>query len=126
MRNEFFGPRFSDPSAGGTAQGPATDAAGAAGAAGVVGASSTLGSDDFNFNGVEWPPTFYRTHQFNLELFIHQRLLHLESHDSDAIVRVATPEEADVIWVPYYSSYAAFFALPPTGLPQGECWTCDM
>ena len=81
LRNEFFGPRFSDPSGGAAPDTLATDAAAAAAAAaagaaaGAAGASNTLGSDDFN--GVEWPSTFYRTHQFNLGSWLGSILLRL-------------------------------------------------
>lgn len=51
-------------------------------------------------------PGFFHTHQFCLEMLVHHRLLNSPQ-------RVASVDEADVAWVPYYASFAAFFAVPP-------------
>ena len=50
-------------------------------------------------------PGCHFTHQFNLEMILHQRLL-------NSAQRVADPWDADIIWIPYYASFGAFFAIP--------------
>jgi hypothetical protein len=53
------------------------------------------------------PDDWYNTHQFNLEMILHHKLL---SHR----VRTLDPLEADIFWVPYYPAFGAFFAVDPS------------
>lgn len=49
---------------------------------------------------------WFDTHQFNLEMILHHRLL---SHR----FRTMDPLEADILWIPYYPAFGAFFAVDP-------------
>jgi hypothetical protein len=55
-----------------------------------------------NLSDAEW----HNTHQFNLEMILHQKLL---SHR----YRTLDPFNADIFWIPYYPAFGAFFSVDP-------------